>query len=71
MCVVVGVAQLVGQGIQEEVAPLSVHVTCQAHKDVQGGLVHGVALWPRLVQVDSLQKTRQISTKLKRLGRRT
>ena len=55
--VIVGVAQLVGQGVQEEVAPLCVHVSSQAHEDVQGGLVHGAALWPRLVQIYGLQTT--------------
>ena len=55
MRVVVGVAQLIRQGVEEEVAPFCVKVTSQAHEDVQGGLVHGVALWPRLVLVDSLK----------------
>ena len=55
MRVVVGVAQLIRQGVEEEIAPFCVKVTSQAHKNVQGGLVHGVALWPRLVLVDGLK----------------
>ena len=55
MRVVVGVAQLVCEGIQEEVTPLSIQVIGQTHEDVQRGLMHGVALRPRLVQVDCLQ----------------
>ena len=58
MGVVVGVAQLVCQGVQEEVAALGVKVTSKPHKDVQGGLVHGVALRPRLVLIDGLHSTR-------------
>ena len=55
MRVVVRVAQLIRQGVEEEVAPFCVKVTSQAHENVQGGLVHGVALWPRLVLADSLK----------------
>lgn len=60
MRVVVGVAQLVCQGVQEEVAALSVQVIGQAHEDVQGGLMHGVALGSRLIQIDSLKATTYI-----------
>ena len=57
--VVVGIAQLVCEGIQEEVTPLSIQVIGQTHEDVQRGLMHGVALRPRLVQVDRLQTNLQ------------
>ena len=57
MRVVVWVAQLVRQGIQEQVATLGVQVIGQAHEDVQGGLMHGVALRSRLIQIDGLQRT--------------
>lgn len=33
--VVVGIAQLVGQSIQEQVATLCVQIICQAHENVQ------------------------------------
>jgi len=49
VCVVVRVAQLVGQSIEEEVTPFCVHI--------QRGLVHGIALGPRLVLVDGLHNT--------------
>ena len=61
MRVVVGVAQLVCEGIQEEVAPLSIQVIGQTHEDVQRRLMHGVALRPRLVQVDCLQAISALS----------
>lgn len=54
--VIVGVAQLVGKSVQEEVAAFCVQVIGQAHEDVQGGLMHCVALQPRLVLTDSLQQ---------------
>ena len=54
MRVVVGVAQLVCQGVQEEVTSLTIQVIGQAHEDVQRGLMHGVALRPRLVQINRL-----------------
>ncbi len=57
VCVVVGVAQLVGQSIEEEVASFCVQVTSQAHENIQRGLVHGVALGPRLVLVNGLHST--------------
>jgi hypothetical protein len=57
VCVVVRVAQLVGQSIEEEVTPFCVQVTSQAHENIQRGLVHGIALGPRLVLVDGLHNT--------------
>ncbi len=57
VCVVVRVAQLVGQSIEEEVTPFRVQVTSQAHENIQRGLVHGIALGPRLVLVDGLHNT--------------
>ena len=62
VCVVVWIAQLICQGIQEEIAALSVQVVGQAHEDVQGGLMHGIALWSRLVQVDGLQANTTLVT---------
>jgi len=57
VCVVVRVAQLVGQSIEEEVTSFCVQVTSQAHENIQRGLVHGIALGPRLVLVDGLHNT--------------
>lgn len=57
VCMIVRVAQLVGQSIEEEVTSFCVQVTSQAHENIQRGLVHGVALGPRLVLVDGLHST--------------
>ena len=57
VCMIVGVTQLVGQSIEEEVAPFCVQVTSQTHENIQRGLVHGIALGPRLVLVDGLHST--------------
>ncbi len=57
VCVVVRVPQLIGQSIEEEVTSFCVQVTSQAHENIQRGLVHGVALGPRLVLVDGLHST--------------
>ena len=56
MSVIVGVAQLVGKSIQEQVAAFGVQIIGQAHEDVQGRLMHRVALQPWLVLTDSLQQ---------------
>ena len=55
VCMVVGIAQLVSKSVQEEVAAFCVQIIGQAHEDVQGRLMHCVALWPWLVLTDSLQ----------------
>ena len=55
MRVVVGVSELVGQRIEEEVAAFSVQIQCQALEDIHGRRVHHWRRpWCRLQLCDGL-----------------
>ena len=63
MSVVVGIAQLVGQGIQEKVASLSVQLRGQALVDIHGRVVGHRGTACLLVLSHSLQEQEQISVR--------